>query len=145
MLRRTPLPLLIAVLSLWSEPILSSGGQDGASPVAIVGTVVDAACYLMHPSAAHGPSHDECGKACALAGVPLGVNDQAGKRLYLADGAGTKLLLPYLHKRVRVSGRAVERSEPLTLEMPVGGANKMSVRLDGGYLALTVDRVEAEK
>jgi hypothetical protein len=107
--------------------------------------VVDAACYLMHPPAADGPTHDECGKACALAGVPLGVFDQSGKRLYLADGAGTKLLLPYLHKRVRVSGRAVEKSEPLTLEMPVGETNKMSVRVDGGYLALTVDRVEAEK
>ena len=145
MLRRILLLVPISVLSLWSGPILSSGAQDRASPVAVVGTVVDAACYLMHPPAADGPTHDECGKACALAGVPFGVADQAGKRLYLADAAGTKLLLPYLHKRVRVSGRAVRKSEPLTLEMPVGEGNKMSVRLDGGYLALTVDRVEAEK
>lgn len=143
MLRRAPLRLLLSVLAL--SPTLSSGSQDRASPVAVDGTVVDAACYLMHAPAADGPNHDQCGKACALAGVPLGVADQAGKRLYLADGAGTKLLLPYLHKRVRVSGRAVEKSEPLTLEMPVGGANKMSVRLDGGYLALTVERVEAER
>lgn len=144
MIRRILLLVPISVLP-WSGPILSSGAQDRASPVAVVGTVVDAACYLMHPQAAEGPTHDECGKACALAGVPLGVADHAGKRLYLADHAGTKLLLPYLHKRVRVSGRAVQRSEPLTLEMPVGETNKMSVRLDGGYLALTVDRVEAEK
>ena len=119
--------------------------QKNAAPVTIVGQVVDAACYLMHPPAADGPTHDECGKACALAGVPFGVADKATKQLYLADAAGTKLLLPYLHKRVRVSGRAVKKSEPLTLEMPVGDGNKMSVRLDGGYLALTVDRVEAEK
>jgi len=144
MLRRMPLLLLILVLPLWSGPILGSGAQDRPSPVEVVGTVVDAACYLMHPPAADGPTHDECGKACALAGVPLGVAD-AGKRLYLADGDGTKQLLPYLHKRVRVSGRAVEKSEPLALEMPVGDGNKMSVRLDGGYLALTVDRVEAER
>jgi hypothetical protein len=122
-----------------------ASAQDHASPVAFVGTVVDAACYLMHPPAADGPSHDECGQACALAGVPLGVSDEAGKRLYLSDPAGTKLLLPYLHKRVRVSGRALQKSEPLTLEMPVGAANTMSVRLDGGYLALTVDRVDLEK
>jgi hypothetical protein len=145
MLRRILLLVPISVLSLWSVPILSSGAQDRASPVTVVGTVVDAACYLMHPAAADGPTHDECGKACALAGVPFGVAEQAGKRLYLADAAGTKLLLPYLHKRVRVSGRAVKKSEPLTLEMPVAEGNKMSVRLDGGYLALTVDRVEAEK
>ena len=136
---------LILVLPLWSGPILSSGTHGPASSVVVVGTVVDAACYLMHAPAADGPSHDECGKACALAGVPLGVADQPGRRLYLADGVGTKLLLPYLHKRVRVSGRAVEKSEPLTLEMPVGEGNKMSVRLDGGYLALTVDRVEADQ
>jgi hypothetical protein len=144
MRRRILLLLPISVLP-WSGPILSSRAQDRASPVAVVGTVVDAACYLMHPPAADGPTHDECAKACALAGVPFGVVDQAGKRLYLADAAGTKRLLPYLHKRVRVSGRAVKKSEPLTLEMPVGDGNKMSMRLDGGYLALTVDRVEAEK
>jgi hypothetical protein len=145
MLRRILLLLAISVPPLGSAAILNSGAQDRASPVAVVGTVVDAACYLMHPPAADGPNHDECGKACALAGVPLGVADHAGKRLYLADDAGTKLLLPYLHKPVRVSGRAVKKSEPLTLEMPVGEGNKMSVRLDGGYLALTVDRVEPNK
>ena len=145
MLRRVPLLLPISVLLLWSGPILNSAAQDRASPVTVVGTVVDAASYLMHPPAADGPTHDECAKACALAGVPFGVADQAGKHLYLADAAGTKLLLPYLHKRVRVTGRAVKKSEPLTLEMPVGEGNKMSVRLDGGYLALTVNRVEVEK
>jgi hypothetical protein len=143
MLRR--FSLLSLVLSLWAGAVPGAGVQDGASPVAVVGTVVDAACYLMHPSAADGPSHDKCGQACALAGVPIGIVDQEGKRLYLADGAGSKLLLPHLHKRVHVSGRAVSKSDPLTLEMPVGQGNKMSVRLDGGYVALTVDRVEAER
>jgi hypothetical protein len=145
MLHRILLLVPLSMLPLSSGPIFSSAAQDRASPVAVVGTVVDAACYLMHPLAADDSTHDECGKACALAGVPFGVADQAGKRLYLTDAAGTKLLLPYLHKRVRVSGRAVKKSEPLTLEMPVGEGNKMSVRVEGGYLALTVDRVEAEK
>jgi hypothetical protein len=145
MLPRILLLVPLSVLPLSSGPILSSAAQDRASPVVVAGTVVDAACYLMHPPAADGPTHDECGKACALAGVPFGVADQAGKRLYFADAASTKLLLPYLHKRVRVSGRAVKKSEPLTLEMPVGEGNKMSVRVEGGYLALTVDRVEADK
>lgn len=130
---------------LWAGPVVTSAAQDASSPVAVAGTVVDAACYLMHPTAAAGATHDECGKACALAGVPLGVVDQAGKRLYLADAAGTKQLLPHLHKRVYVTGRAVQKSEPLTLEMPVGEGNTMSVRLDGGYLALTVDRVDARR
>jgi hypothetical protein len=145
MLNRISVLPVILLLTLWSAPIPGAGAQESASPVMVVGTVVDAACYLMHPPAADGPNHDECGRACALAGVPLGVSDEAGKKLYLSDHAGTKLLLPYLHKRVRVSGRAVKKSEPLALEMPVGESNKMSVRLDGGYLALTVDRVDVEK
>jgi len=141
MVRRTFLVIPLSLLSLG----YGSGAQQPSSPVTIVGTVVDAACYLMHPPAANGPTHDECGKACALAGVPLGIADKAGERLYLADAAGTKLLVPYLHQRVRVNGHAVKKSEPLTLEMPVAEGKKMSVRLDGGYLALTVDKVEAEK
>ena len=145
MILRTLLLILASLVSLSSAPIRGSGAQERSSPVAVVGTVVDAACYLMHPPAADGPTHDECGQACARAGVPLGVADKAGKRLYLADAAGTKLLVPYLHKRVRVNGHAVKKSEPLTLEMPVGEGKKMSVRLDGGYLALTVNQVEAEK
>lgn len=103
--------------------------------------VVDAACFMMHPQAADSGQHDECGNACALAGVPLGVFDETGKQLYLADAKGSKLLLPHLHKRVRVNGQAVKKNEPLSLEMPVGQTNKMTVRVDGGYMALTVDRV----
>jgi hypothetical protein len=145
MIPRILLLFPLSLVSLSSGAIPGPDPQDRGSQVAVVGMVVDAACYLMHPPAADGPTHDECGKACALAGVPLGVADSAGKRLYLADAAGTKLLLPYLHQHVRVSGRAVKKSEPLALEMPVADGNKMSVRLEGGYLALTVDRVEAEK
>ena len=136
--------LLTGLVPLWSATILA-GAQDLGSPVVVVGTVVDAACYMMHPSAAKGTNHDECGQACALAGVPLGVAGEPGKQLYLSDTAGTKLLLSYLHRRVRVSGHAVKKSEPLALEMPVGEANKMSVRLDGGYLALTVASVAVIK
>lgn len=115
---------------------------EGNGPVNIVGTVVDAACYLMHPDAAQGPSHDECAEACVRAGVPLGVSVASEKGLYLTDGEGSKKLLPHLHKRVRVEGEVVKRSEPLALEMPVGPSNTMTVRVDGGYLALTVNRVE---
>jgi hypothetical protein len=117
--------------------------QQLTSPTPIVGMVVDAACFMMHPQAADSGQHDECGNACALAGVPLGVFDDAGKQLYLADAAGSKLLLPHLHKRVRVTGQAVKKNEPLSLEMHVGQSNKMTVRVDGGYMALTVVSVAA--
>jgi hypothetical protein len=88
MIVRILLLILASLVSLSAAAIRASGARDRSSPVVVVGTVVDAACYLMHPPAADGPTHDECGKACALAGVPLGVADSAGKRLYLADAAG---------------------------------------------------------
>ena len=56
--------------------------------------------------------------------------------------AASKALLPHLHQRVRVTGQSAKRSEPLQLEMLVGETHTMSVRVDGGYNALTVDRVE---
>ena len=117
--------------------------SQSAPATSVVGMVVDAACFMMHPQAADSVRHDECGSACALAGVPLGVFDETSKQLYLADAKGSKLLLPHIHKRVRVNGQAVKKAEPLTLEMPVGQSNKMSVRVDGGYMALTVASVTA--
>lgn len=111
----------------------------------VVGQVVDAACYMMHPQAASGASHDECGRACALRGVPLGIIDEETKELYLADSTSSKALLPHLLKRVRVTGRSVKRAEPLQLEMPVGETHTMSVRVEGGYNALTIERVASVK
>jgi hypothetical protein len=62
--------------------------QQPSPSTPIVGMVVDAACFMMHPQAADSGQHDECGNACAVAGVPLGVFDDAGKQLYLADAKG---------------------------------------------------------
>lgn len=131
--------ITLGAVILWLAP--SARGFE-PSPVSLSGLVVDAACFMLHPQAADGPTHDECGNACALAGVPLGVFDAASKQLYLADGAGSKQLLPHLHKRVRITGQAVKTVEPLTLQKPVGENNTMTVRVDGGYMALTVGTVE---
>jgi hypothetical protein len=125
--------------------ILAAGSQASApraaAPVTIVGQVVDAACYMMHPQAASVTSHEECGRACAQRGVPLAVIDEKTKELYVADAASTKTLLSHLHKSVRITGHSSKHSEPLQLEMPVGEKHTMSVRVDGGYNALTVDNV----
>jgi len=125
-------------LSLGPAPV----AEDATVPVTVVGQVVDAACYMIHPQAAAGVSHDECGRACVQRGVPLGIVDETRKELYLGDAASSKALLPYLHHRVRVTGQSAKRSEPLQLEMPVGETHTMSVRVEGGYNALSVDRVE---
>jgi len=125
--------------------LLATGLQPVARPatvpVTVVGQVVDAACYMMHPPAASSASHDECGRACALRGVPLGVIDDRSKELYLADSASSKALLPHLHQRVQLTGHSVKRTEPLELQMPVDETHTMSVRVEGGYNALTIERV----
>jgi len=125
--------------------ILAAGSQapapKAAAPVTIVGQVVDAACYMMHPQAASVTSHEECGQACAQRGVPLAIMDEKTMDLYVADAASSKALLPHLHKSVRITGHSRRRAEPLQLEMPVGEKHTMSVQVDGGYNALTVDDV----
>ncbi len=128
-------------LTAVSQPV----ARDSGVPVTVVGQVVDAACYMMHPEAASGTSHDECGRACAQRGVPLGIVDDKSKELYLAVDPSSKALLPHLHQRVRVTGTSVTRAAPLELEMPVGETHKMLVRVEGGYNALTIERVATVK
>ena len=135
---RFGIPVIVPFLLMTAA---QSGAQTKSAPVTVVGSVVDAACYMMHPEAATVASHGDCGRACAQRGVPLAIVDEKTKELYVADAKSSKALLPYLHQPVRVTGQSTKRSEPLQLEMPVGDTNKMSVRVDGGYNALTVERV----
>lgn len=134
----------IIVLASMFAPLaatLSLAQSTGAAnqPQQLVGRVVDAACYLMHPDAASGKTHDECGKACAKRGVPLGVVNEADGKLYL-DLAGTRLL-EHLHQRVRVTGATEKKQEPLRLELPVSATNTMAVQLDGGYYVVTIGEI----
>lgn len=132
-------PVIVPVLLMASA---QSGAQIEPAPVTVVGRVVDAACYMMHPEAATVASHEDCGRACAQRGVPLAIIDDKTKQLYIADAKSSKALLTHLHQPVRVTGHSTKRSDPLQLEMPVGATHTMSVRVDGGYNALTVERVE---
>jgi hypothetical protein len=135
--------LLIVLLFLTGVP--QPVARHANVPVTVVGQVVDAACYMMHPVAGSRASHEECGRACALRGVPLGVIDEKSKELYLADSASSKALLPHLHQRVRLTGHSVKRTEPLQLQMPVDETHTMSVRVEGGYNALTIEQVANAK
>ncbi|MBI4482917.1 MAG: hypothetical protein HY652_08520 [Acidobacteria bacterium] len=106
----------------------------------LIGEVVDAACYMIHPQAATGPSHQQCARACAERSVPLAIaNESDGKLYFPADG--NKQLLAWLGQKVRLTGTAVEKSDPMELKMPVGEMNQMSVRVDGGYKVVTIETV----
>lgn len=95
---------------------------------------------MIHPSAATAASHEDCGSACLVRGVPLAVENEADKTLYFpADG--NKRLTALLDQRVRVTGVVTEKSEPMELKMPVGDKNQMVVRVDGGYKVVAIDTI----
>jgi hypothetical protein len=93
-------------------------------PVTITGKVVDTGCYFGEHG--DGPKHVACATMCAKAGIPLAIVDASGK-LYLPIGeehhpANAKLM-PFIDKKVKVSGTLVEK---------------------GGMTALAIKSVEAE-
>ena len=130
---------LIAMVAL-----AAGAWQKPAAPqaVTLVGTVVDAACYMMHPAAASGGSHDECGTACIARGVPIGIANESDKTLYFPSDGG-KGLAAFLHQRVRATGTVTEKTEPMELTMPVGEHNQMIVRVEGGYKVIAIATVAA--
>jgi hypothetical protein len=105
---------------------------------------VDAACYMIHPQSATGPSHKECAVACADRGVPLAILNQNDNKLYFPTG-GNKELHPFIGQRVRATGVVVDKAEPMQLSMPVGEKNKLSVTVEGGYKVLTIASISVEK
>ncbi len=122
-------------------------GQDAAQPegkeITLTGEVVDAACYMIHPQAATGPSHKQCAIGCASRGVPLAIiNESDGKLYFPADG--NRRLVPFIGQRVTATGTAADKKDPMELKMPVG-ENSMSVRVEGGYKVVTIKTLSKAK
>ncbi len=114
--------------------------------VTVIGKVVDAACFMLHASAATAASHKDCGAACLARGAPLAIATDNGALYFPADG--NQRLKSLLNARVRASGTVVEKHEPMELKMPVGDKNQMVVRVEGGYKQITIEtlaRIPAEK
>ena len=116
-------------------------GQE-SKKVTVTGNVVDAACFMIHPSAATTPSHKECGDACVARGVPLAIVNEADGQIYFAaDGA--KRIGSFHHQRVTATGMSVRKNEPMELKMAVGDTNEMAVKVTGGYNVITIDSLSA--
>lgn len=79
-------------------------------PITLTGTVVDTGCYLIHDGI--GADHEECARECARKGIPLAILDGTGK-LYLPLGVDhespNSQLMPFVEKKVKVTGTLVER------------------------------------
>ena len=92
-------------------PLLLFGYDDAKlKPITIIGTVVDTGCYLVHDGI--GPDHVDCATECAKKGIPLAIVDGSGK-IYLPLGVNHEnpntQLMPFIEKKVRVTGTSVER------------------------------------
>lgn len=131
--------MAVGAAATQQKPAAGAAPAPGRS-MTIVGTVVDAACYMMHPRAAVGGSHDECGSACIARGVPVAIANEADRKLYFLAG-DVSAVGTMLHTRVRATGTVTEKREPMELKMPVGEHNEMVVRVDGGYRVMAIDKV----
>jgi hypothetical protein len=106
----------------------------------VTGKVVDAACFMLHATAATSASHKDCGAACLARGVPLAIATDDGALYFPADG--NQRLKSLLNARVRASGTVVEKHDPMELKMPVGDKNQMVVRVEGGYKQINIQTLE---
>ncbi len=136
--------------SLWPLPNAAGPARPAhtaaSDSVTVTGKVVDAACFMLHASAAAAASHKDCGAACLARGVPLAIATDDGLLYFPADG--NQRLKSLLNARVRASGTVVEKHDPMELKMPVGDKNQMVVRMEGGYKQITIEtlaRIPAEK
>jgi hypothetical protein len=88
--------------------VASQGGRREAN---ITGEVVDTACYLGHET--KGAGHAKCAALCARAGVPLAILESKSGLLYLPVSLDHKnpneKLLPFVEKRVKVTGVVLEK------------------------------------
>ena len=127
--------------TLPKAPGSAQSGQAGeSSSVTVTGKVVDAACYMLHASAATAASHKDCSAACLARGVPLAIAADDGALYFPADG--NQQLKTLLNARVRASGSVLEKHDPMELKMPVGDKNQMVVRVEGGYKQITIQTLE---
>ncbi len=85
--------------------------QDTGKQMTITGLVVDTGCYLSHDT--KGTKHETCATACAKAGVPLAILEEASGTLYLPVAADHKnqnaKLMSFIEKKVKVTGTIVEK------------------------------------
>ena len=86
--------------------------QQGRKAAQITGLVVDIACFVGHDSS--GPKHAKCAEACARAGNPLAIYDEATKTLYLPVSLDHKnpntKLMKYIETKVKVAGTVMEKA-----------------------------------
>jgi hypothetical protein len=82
----------------------------------ITGEVMDPACFLEAGSKSIGPGHFQCAVDCARSGQTLAIYDRDNDRIYFVAGElpgrnPNEPLMPYIHKKVDVTGVVYHRSD----------------------------------
>ena len=93
----------------------SKGPRDMGTPATITGEVMDPACFLEAGPKSIGPGHYQCAIDCVRSGQTLAIYDRENDRIYFIAGElpgknPNEPLLPYLHKKVDVTGVVFHRA-----------------------------------
>ena len=103
------------IISTWiAAAALAVAQHDhgtNAKVITMTSLVVDTGCYMSHNS--KGEKHESCATACAKAGVPLALLDEASGTLYIPVASDHKnqnaKLMPFIEKKVTVTGTLIEK------------------------------------
>lgn len=82
----------------------------------IVGEVMDPACFLEAGPKSIGTGHFQCAVDCVRSGQTLAIYDRDNDRIYFVAGElpgrnPNEPLLPYIHKKVDVTGTVYHRAD----------------------------------
>ncbi len=92
--------------------IFGVGLLQAQKEITVTGLVVDTGCYMSHNT--KGEKHIKCATACAKAGVPLALLDEASGTLYLPVAADHKnqneKLMPFIEQKVKATGSLMEKN-----------------------------------
>ena len=103
------------IISTWIAAAALAVAQhdhgSNAKTITMTSLVVDTGCYMSHNS--KGEKHESCATACAKAGVPLALLDEASGTLYIPVASDHKnqnaKLMPFIEKKVTVTGTLIEK------------------------------------
>ena len=93
----------------------AAGAEVKGKYMTIVGEVMDPACFLEAGAKSIGPGHYQCAIDCAKSGQTLAIYSRDEDRIYMIAGElpgknPNDPLMPYIHKKVDVSGTVYHRS-----------------------------------
>lgn len=109
---------LIALLCLVCSLAVAQnkpGKKATSAETTITGRITDVKCHLNGMAESMGEDHGQCATECIQNGLPVGLFDEKGDKLYLVVPAkgmkpANEELLKYVDQKVRLTGTLREKS-----------------------------------